>query len=353
MKVQDFTFGRQIFCTESFEMVPCLPDTVERRIQFYYADADGLMESHFIDFDQLKEEAKDKTLLWLHISGSIGDEFWKCLKDFLDLSDEQVKILRFPHKRAFFEDYPNGMLWTIQRPSVTENVDALETVNFYMSDKVLFTRQFSHDNAFSIASHNLISQGEMHANMTADVLSGELMEDVLLGYVDVLKLGGTKLETIQNKIIRNPGKKELHLINRSQQMIWIFLNVLWPVETVINSIHKSKNRVLTEAGKQEYSYRMDEVGALVRTFETYRSMSYNLMDVYVSGLGLRTNETTEVLTIVATLFLPPTLIAGIYGMNFQIPEVHNPYGYYICLISMFVVSGGLLYLFAKRGLIRF
>lgn len=353
MKVQDFTYGRQIFCTETFEMVPSLPDIVERRIQYFYADNDGLMEAHFIDFEHLQEDMKDKSLVWLHVSGTIGDEFWKHLRQFLDLSDEQVKILRNPHKRAYFDDFPNGMFWSVQSPAVTESVDALETINFLLTEKVLFTRQFSHDNAFSVTSHNLISKAEMHKNMTTDVLAGELMEDVLLNYVDVLKLGGTKLETIQNKIIRNPGKEELHLINRSQQMIWIFLNVLWPVETVINSVQRSKNKVLSEAGKQEFAYRMHEVGALVRTFETYRSMSYNLMDVYVSGLGLRTNETTEVLTIVATLFLPPTLIAGIYGMNFNIPEVHNPYGYYVCLLAMFAVSGGLLYWFKQKGIIRF
>ncbi|HNA74564.1 MAG TPA: CorA family divalent cation transporter, partial [Candidatus Obscuribacter sp.] len=92
-------------------------------------------------------------------------------------------------------------------------------------------------------------------------------------------------------------------------------------------------------------------GAVVRLFETYRAMSYNLMDVYVSGLSLRTNESTVVLTMIATLFLPPSLIAGIYGMNFNIPEVHVTFGYYFCLASMVVVSGGLLIWLKLKGFI--
>jgi magnesium transporter len=66
------------------------------------------------------------------------------------------------------------------------------------------------------------------------------------------------------------------------------------------------------------------------------------MDVYVSGLSLRTNRTTTLLTIIATVILPPSLIAGIYGMNFAIPEVHAASGYYFCIVGMFLISGTLL-----------
>lgn len=60
-----------------------------------------------------------------------------------------------------------------------------------------------------------------------------------------------------------------------------------------------------------------------------------------------------ILTVIATLFLPPTLIAGIYGMNFQIPEVHYTFGYYACLALMVVVSGGLLWWLKTRGFLDF
>jgi magnesium transporter len=117
-------------------------------------------------------------------------------------------------------------------------------------------------------------------------------------------------------------------------------------------MQKSTNPIWTEAGKQQIAFRQDETAAVVRLFETYRAMSYNLMDVYVSVLSLRTNETTTILTVIATLILPPSLIAAIYGMNFFIPEVHAAFGYYICLGGMALISGSLLYWLRHKGYIE-
>lgn len=353
MKYLAFSYGRMAFDLNTFEMHPSLPDSLERRIRFYCLTNDGLSESSFSDFNDAAEKRKVHGFVWLHLAGSLGDEFWKQLAEFLDLTDEQVKLMVSAHQRSFFEEFHNGLFWSMQRPSVSQSVDAIEVINFFMADRVLITRQFSHDSAFSIVVHKLLAKESAINHYTVDRLAADLIEDVIGTYMDVLKIGGTRLESIQNRIIRHPGKQELKLINRAQQIIWIFLNTVWPVETVILALSRCASPIITEQGRQHLQYRFDEAETVVRMFETYRSMSYNLMDVYVSGLGLRTNETTMVLTVIATLFLPPTLIAGIYGMNFQIPEIHLTWGYYLCLASMVAVSGGLLLWLRKRGFIDF
>lgn len=353
MKELSFNHGRLAFSTETFEMLPCLPDRLESRLQMYYMDSEGLMETHFTGFDDLVEQRSEKSLVWLHISGTPGDEFWQHMGKALALSDQEVKYIRSPHLHSVADDFEDGLFWSLQRPSSNMEMDALESINFFLLEKTLITRQFSHESAFALAAHHLMSKGSQYASFTVDLLAAQLVEDILKSYLDLLKLGGTKLETIQNKIIRKPGKAELHLINRSQQIIWIYLNAIWPIELVLQSIIHSRSSILTANGLADFNARLEEANSVLRLFETYRAMSYDLMDVYVSGLGLRTNETTMVLTIIATLFLPPTLIAGVYGMNFQIPEVGVSGGYYWCLGAMFAVSGGLLFWLKKRGFISF
>ena len=334
-------------------MNPCLPDKLEPRIHYYLLDENGLTMRPFVDFDDICMEGKQAGICWLHLTGTLSDEFWKHLAKFMDLSDEQLKLIRSPHHRSFFDEFHNGLFWTLQRPSVGEVVEAIEVVNFFMTDRVIVTRQFSHDSAFNITVDRLMARGNMLANYTVDRLSAHLVEDVIHTFVEVLKVGGTRLETIQTRIIKHPGKEELMLINRAQQIIWIFLNTVWPLETVCMQLSRSRCTMISEDGRRELGYCYDEATTVGRMFETYRSMSYNLMDVYVSGLGLRTNETTMILTVIATLFLPPTLIAGIYGMNFQIPEVHLTFGYYACLVLMVGVSGGLLWWLKTRGFLDF
>lgn len=353
MRELSFNHGRLTFSNETYEMLPCLPDSVERRVQLFHMADWGLTETGFSNFDDLNRLKTETNFAWLHISGSAGDEFFSLLRSSLELSDELIKCLRSPHRRSFFQDFSDGLFWSLQRPAVSENVDAIESINFFLGDKYLITRQFSHDNAFTIVSHKLMGLGEQIKDYGADSLASELLEDVLNSYLEVLKFGGTRLEVIQNKIIRNPGKDELVMINRSQQIIWILLNAVWPVESILQAITRSRSPVITPEGRRHLDSCLLEANSVLRMFETYRAMSYNLMDVYVSGLSLRTNETTTVLTMIATLFLPPTLIAGIYGMNFNIPEVHFPGGYYISLGIMFLISGGLLVWLKLRGFVRF
>lgn len=352
METLTFNHGRLTFCTQSFEMVPNLPDLVEPRVQVHYINETGLAKTGFVGFDELKDQVGDHCL-WLHLTGTLDSDFWKSLSTFIDISDEDVKHLKNPHSRSLIYDSPQGIFWTLPKPFVSAQFDSLETVNFYLGKSILITRQFSHDDVFSMVVHRLFAQEERIAEFTCDRLASDLLEDIIRSYYDVLTTGGAKLEKLQTRIIKHPGKVELELINRAQQLVWIFLKSVWPIETVTHVLARSKNAYISADGKLEFSHCHEEASSILKLFETYREMSYDIMDVYVSGLGLRTNETTKILTIIATLFLPPTLIAGIYGMNFQIPEVQFPLGYYLCLGSMFMVSGGLLLWLKSRGYIEF
>jgi|AGTN01.1.fsa_nt_gi Mg2+ and Co2+ transporters len=345
--------GRLTFSLECFQMLPSLPDQVEPHVQVHSIGATGFNKFGFQSFEQLKQYTSEEKCVWIHLVGSHSDDFWKELSKFADITDEHIKSLRHPHPRSFIDEGHSGIFWSVFKPWITDTLDGLEVVNFYLGKRLLITRQFSHDDIFGSIVHKLFAQGDTLGDMGADRLAADLLENVIHAYYDVLSIGGAKLEQLQTRIIKHPGKVELNMINRAQQLVWIFLKSVWPISTITNTLYRSRNPVITADGKLDLAYCHEEASSVLRLFETYRDMSYDIMDVYVSGLGLRTNETTKILTIIATLFLPPTLIAGIYGMNFTIPEVHFPLGYYVCLASMFVVSFGLLAWLKLRGFIDF
>lgn len=354
MKELAFSHGRLSYSQETSEMTPCLTGKVEAGIQYHFYSGDmGFIKGGFQNFELFARDRELRDFIWLHLTGEFEEDFWQGLKKSLALTDEQLKQLRSPHARSFFEEYPEELFWSLQRASVSQDSNALEVVNFMITPKVLVTRQFSQDFAFSSISHKLMSQAEQLHDFTVDKLSADLIEDIIQSFIDALVIGGAKLEKIQNRIIKNPGKEELKLINFAQQIIWVFYNALWPVETILQAVLRSKNPLISIEGRAELVHSLEEASSVLRLFETYREMSYDLMDVYVSGLGLKTNETTRILTIIATIFLPPSLIASIYGMNFDIPEVSLHGGYYICLFLMFAVSGGLVWWLRKHEYIEF
>ncbi|MBX9669810.1 MAG: hypothetical protein K2X93_19455 [Candidatus Obscuribacterales bacterium] len=330
-------------------MVPSLPDYVELRVQIYTIGKNGFNRAGFSDFETLDQTRNEEHCIWLHLSGSLNDEFWKELRKFADLSDEQLKSLKLPQAKSFVYEQNNGVFWSVRHPFVSDSFDGLETVNFLLCDRVLITRQFSHDDVFRDVVNRYFAMEEEVSEFGADRLAADLLESVIHAYHDVLTVGGAKLERLQTRIIRNPGKSELELINRAQQMIWIFLKSVWPLETISQSLSRSRSKAISNEGRFEFSQCHNEAESILRLFETYREMSYDIMDVYVSGLGLRTNEITKILTIIATLFMPPTFIAGVYGMNFKIPEVDIPLGYYLCLGVMVLVSVTMLIWLRRKG----
>lgn len=348
-----FNHGRLTFSMECFQMLPSLPDQIEAHVQVHSIGSAGFNKYVFQSFEQLKEATSGETCVWLHLVGSHDDYFWKDLSKFADITDEHIKCLRNPHARSFVDENQLGIFWSVFKPWITDSFDGLEVVNFYICDRLLITRQFSQEDIFAPIVHKLFAQGDRLGELGADRLAADLLETIIHAYYDVLTIGGAKLEQLQTRVIKHPGKIELNMINRAQQLVWIFLKSVWPIDTITSALSRSRNPVITADGKLDLAYCHEEASSVLRLFETYREMSYDIMDVYVSGLGLRTNETTKILTVIATLFLPPTLIAGIYGMNFVIPEVHFPFGYYVCLASMFGVSFGLLAWLHWKGFLDF
>ncbi len=349
MEPLSFNHGRKTFSLECFEMVPSLPDFVELRVQVYTIGKNGFNRTAFLDFESLEELRKEEHCIWLHVSGTLSNEFWKELGKFADFADEQLKSLKLPHAKSFTYQQRNGVFWSVQHPFISDSFDGLETINFMLCDGLLVTRQFSHDDVFRDVVHRFFAMEEGIADFGADRLAADLLESIIHAYHDVLTIGGAKLERLQTRIIRNPGKVELEMINRAQQLIWIFLKSVWPLETIAQSLARSRSKAIGSEGRLEFLQCHVEAESILRLFETYREMSYDIMDVYVSGLGLRTNQITKVLTIIATLFMPPTLIAGVYGMNFKIPEVDFPLGYYLCLGAMGLVSVTMLLWLKRKG----
>ena len=131
----------------------------------------------------------------------------------------------------------------------------------------------------------------------------------------------------------------------------IFLRkAVWPLREIINELVKAESRLIKAATGVFLRDVYDHTIQVVDTIETFRDMISGMLDIYLSSVSNRMNEVMKVLTIIATIFIPLTLIAGIYGMNFQyMPELGWRFGYPFALGMMAVVAVGLLFFFRRKG----
>jgi magnesium transporter len=185
--------------------------------------------------------------------------------------------------------------------------------------------------------------------MGADYLIYALIDAVVDNYFIILEKIGEKIEEIEDELVANPSPETLQAIhNLKRQMIFLRKSV-WPLREVISRLERWESQLIN---KSTYIYLRDVYDHTIQVIdaiETFRDMLSGMLDIYLSSVSNRMNEVMKVLTIIATIFIPLTLVAGLYGMNFKyMPELEWPWGYPLVLFVMFTIGVLMLIYFRKK-----
>lgn len=170
--------------------------------------------------------------------------------------------------------------------------------------------------------------------------------DGLLPLVDVV---ADRLEDLEDLMLDGATKKHLEALHVARRRLVGLHKIVAPERDIIRGLSRSEEFISEDA----YRYFADIGDHLARvqdSIETYRDVASSAMDIYLSSVSNRLNVVMKQLTVVATIFMPLTLISGIYGMNFQyFPELHWRYGYQTVLIAMGLIAAGMIITFRRRG----
>ncbi len=183
----------------------------------------------------------------------------------------------------------------------------------------------------------------------ADYLAYALLDAIVDNYFAVLEKLGERIEDLEEKLIATPKPavlKSMHSLKRDM----IFLRKsIWPLREVISALERGDTALINEPTRIYLRDVYDHTIQVIDTLETFRDMISGMLDIYLSSVSNRLNEVMKVLTIIATIFIPLTFIAGVYGMNFKyMPELEWRWGYPAVMFVMLVVSVGMLVYFRRK-----
>ncbi|GIO86338.1 magnesium transport protein CorA [Paenibacillus faecis] len=158
-----------------------------------------------------------------------------------------------------------------------------------------------------------------------------------------------KIEKLEEDILMHTKRSHLNeIIGLRSEILWL-KKVLGPQKEVINILNKKDLRLIDDQLQKYFSDIYENAVKISENFDTFRELIGNLREAYQAAIANRANEIMRVFTAITTIFIPLTLITGIYGMNFEhMPEIHWKYGYYVVLGVMIVLGAGMFYLFRKR-----
>jgi magnesium transporter len=186
-------------------------------------------------------------------------------------------------------------------------------------------------------------------DMKADYLAYSLLDAVVDQYFLILdKLGG-KVESLEEKVVAHPHPEVLQEIHRLKREIILLRRSIWPLRELVNTLERSGHPLIEKATRVFLRDIYDLTIQVIDTVETFREMISSMHDTYLSSVSNKMNEIMKVLTIIATIFIPLTFIAGIFGMNFQfMPELTWKWGYYSVLGILFIVALIMVIVFKRK-----
>jgi magnesium transporter len=168
-------------------------------------------------------------------------------------------------------------------------------------------------------------------------------------YFVALERFGDGIEALEEELVTDPTTETLHAIHRLKHEMAFMRKSIWPLREVIGSLERSESLLIHESTRLYLRDVYDHTIQVIDVVETFRDMLSGMLDIYLSSVGNRTNEIMKVLTIMTTLFIPLTFIAGVYGMNFRhMPELDWSWGYPSVWIVMTVITVLMVIYFRRK-----
>ena len=182
-----------------------------------------------------------------------------------------------------------------------------------------------------------------------DYLAYALMDVIVDSYFLILERIGDRIEDLEEDLLDEPRPETMQAIHSLKGEMLLFRKSVWPLREVISSMERGESVLIRESTGIYLRDVYDHTIHVIDTIETFRDLLSGLLDLYISSVSNKMNEVMKVLTIIATIFIPLTFIAGVYGMNFRyMPELEWRFGYHMILLVMLITGAGMVIYVRKR-----
>ena len=292
------------------------------------------------------------TVTWINVDGLHDTELIEKLGEGFSIHPLVLEDILNTETRPKLDDYETHLFLVVKMMTWDEETATIvtEQVSLVLGPRYLLTFQERGGDVFDAVRERLrAGQGRLR-KMGADYLMYALLDAVVDGYFLILEKLDDRIETLDESMQDSVGGETLREVHRLKRVIIDLRKAIWPLREVLAALSRIESPLVRPETRVFLRDVQDHAVQVVETMETFRDLASGLVDLYMSTLNNRMNAVMKVLTVITTVFIPLTLIAGIYGMNFEhMPELHWRWGYPLVLVAMLGIAGWMLSVFKKRG----
>jgi len=318
-----------------------------------------------IDYDEAQFEEKEAktveecfpfkdtpTVTWINIDGLHDIEIIEKIGKHFGLHPLLLEDILNTEQRPKMEDHEDYLFIVLKMLYYDEEKHDItaEQVSIILGSNFVISFQEQEGDVFKFIRERIRNGKGRIRKVGSDYLAYALVDAIVDNYFIILEKLGEKIEEMEEELVTNPTPETLQTIHHLKREMIFLRKSVWPLREVISALERGEPTLIHESTGIYLRDLYDHTIQVIDSIETFRDMVSGMLDIYLSSISNRMNEVMKVLTIIATIFIPLTFIAGIYGMNFQyMPELGWHWGYpavWFVICAIFIVM--LVYFKRKR-----
>lgn len=322
------------------------------RVSIIAYDDQGVYEQTADDLSACFPLRAQPGVSWINVEGIHSVELLQKLGECYGLHPLVLEDILNTDQRPKREDYGAYLFIVLKMLSLkngnngvaAEQMSLILGPNFVLS----FQEGLAGDPFDPVRERLRAGRGKIRS-LGADYLVYSLIDAIVDNYFVILESLAERIEQLEEELVANPVRETVGRLHTLKREVIFLRKSIWPLREVISGLERRESSLVREETAIYLRDVYDHTVQIIDTVETFRDILSGLLDIYLSTISNRTNEVMKVLTIIATLFMPLTFIAGLYGMNFHyMPELNWRWGYPAVLTLMLLVIGGMLVFFRRK-----
>lgn len=325
-------------------------DEVSIRLMDY--DAEGIEERTLASIEESFALAEQPPVSWINVDGLHDVSVVEAVGERFGIHRLALEDVLSTNQRPKVEEYENHFLVVLKMLSFDGEAERVvtEQLSLIVGPTFLFSFQERTGDVFEPVRERLRhGKGRIRARGT-DYLAYALIDAIVDSYFRILEQVGDRIEELEEKVLGQPTQQVLHRIHHLRREMLILRRAVWPLRETVGQLYRGEVPHVTQETQIFLRDVYDHTVQVIDTVETLREVLTGTMDLYMSGVSNRMNEVMKVLTVIATIFIPLSFFAGLYGMNFDhMPELHYRWAYPALLVFMASIAGGMLFYFRNKN----
>jgi magnesium transporter len=290
------------------------------------------------------------TITWLNVDGLHDVEMMQQIGECFHLHPLVLEDIVNTSQRPKLEDTADYLYIALRALNIdqTGNIRS-DQISLVVGPNFVVSFQEGGADNFSEVRQRLANCRSRIRTAGADYLAYSLMDAVIDEYFGVVEAIGEQIDLLQDRLLENPREDALKGIHQMKREMIVVRRAIWPLREVIGALDRGESQIIQSSTRIYLRDIYDHIIQVIDTAETLRDILSEMVDIYLSSVSNRMNQVMKVLTVISTVFMPLTFLAGVYGMNFDyMPELRWHWSYLVVWLVMIVIAVSMLAYFRKK-----